>query len=213
MKPVVVILLAAVSVTELWQRATRETNSHAAARRGVASYSNKQYADAEKSFSVAATAAPSSHTAFNLGTAQIAAGHRAEGSATLEKAMTDASLRPSALYNRGNSALASKSFEHAIRDYTDALKLRPGDAQAKRNLEIALARQQAQKQSQAGKSQQQGKSPQQQKPAPQDQQQQPGNAPQQEGDAESLLRSVQQQEQEEMQRMKRARARSVRVGW
>ena len=212
MKPVVMILLAAVSVTELWQRATRETNSHAAAKRGVVSYSNKQYADAEKSFSVAATASPSPNTAFNLGTAQIAAGHRAEGSATLEKAMTDASLRPSALYNRGNSALASKSFEHAIRDYTDALKLRPGDAQAKRNLEIALARQQAQKQSQAGKSQQQGNSPQ-QKPAPQDQQQQPGNAPQQEGDAESLLRSVQQQEQEEMQRMKRARARSVRVGW
>jgi Ca-activated chloride channel homolog len=212
MKPVVVILLAAVSVTELWQRATRETNSHAAAKRGVASYSNKQYADAEKSFSVAATTAPSPNTAFNLGTAQIAAGHRAEGSATLEKAMTDASLRPSALYNRGNSALASKSFEHAIRDYTDALKLRPGDGQAKRNLEIALARQQAQKQSQAGKSQQQGNSPQ-QKPAPQDQQQQLGNAPQQEGDAESLLRSVQQQEQEEMQRMKRARARSVRVGW
>ena len=212
MKPVIVVLLAAVSVSELWQRATRETNSHAAARRGVESYSKKQYAEAEKSFSVAATASPSPATAFNLGTAQIAAGRRAEGSATLEKAIADTNLRPSALYNRGNSALASRSFEHAIRDYTEVLKLRPADMQAKRNLEIALARQEAQKQSQGGQSQQQGNSPQQQ-PAPQDQQQQPGNAPQQEGDAEALLRSVQQQEQEEMQRMKRARARSVRIGW
>jgi tetratricopeptide (TPR) repeat protein len=211
-KPFIVIFLAAVSATELWQRVTRETNSHAAAKRGVESYTKKQYAEAEKSFGVATTAAPSPAASFNLGTSQIAAGRRAEGSATLEKAINHTGLKPSALYNRGNSALASKSFEHAIRDYTDVLKLRPGDAQAKRNLEIALARQQAEKQSQGPSSLQQGQSPQQQKP-PENEQQQPGNAPQQEGDADSLLRSVQQQEQEEMQRMKRARARSVRIGW
>ena len=213
MKPLVLVLMAAMSATEMWQRATRETNSHAAAKRGVASYASKQYAEAEKSFATAAAAAPSPVTSFNLGTAQVASGKRAEGSATLEKAMTDQGLRAAALYNRGNSALASKSFDHAIRDYTDVLKLRPDDVQAKRNLEIALARQEAEQKSQGGQSQQQGQSPQ-QKPAPaNDPQQQPGEAPQQDGDAEALLRSVQQQEQEEMQRMKRARARSVRVGW
>jgi Ca-activated chloride channel homolog len=212
-KPIVLVLIATMSVTELWQRGTRETNSHAAAKRGAASYTAKQYAEAERSFATAATASPSPVTAFNLGTAQIAAGHRAEGSATLEEAMTEAGLRADALYNRGNSALASKSFEHAIRDYTDVLKLRPSDAQAKRNLEIAMARQEAQQKSQGGKSQQQGNSPQPNPPPSNEPQQQPGEAPQQEGDTEALLRSVQQQEQEEMQRMKRARSRSVRVGW
>lgn len=212
MKPLALFLAIAISVPQLVQRVTRETNSHAAASRGVTSYGGKQYGEAAQSFGTASALVPSPQNSFNFGTAQIAAGKYAEGAATIEKAMVDPSLRAAALFNRGNSALAAKSYEHAIRDYSETLKLRPSDAAAKRNLEIALARKQAQEQSQSGQKNQQGNTPQpqpSQSPSAGDE----GEQQQQEADTESLLRSVQQQEQEEMQRMKRARARSVRVGW
>src|SRR5207249_3296931 len=78
--------------------------------------------------------------AFNLGTAQIAAGNREQGSSTLARAMENPGLRADALFNRGNSALAANAFDYAIHDYVEALKLHPKDPGAKRNLEIALAK-------------------------------------------------------------------------
>ena len=205
---------AALSLSGLWQQMTRPTNSHAAASRGVAAYGSQQYGQAVSEFATAAGLDSSSRNVFNLGTAQIASGARAAGSATLETAMRDPSLRGQALYNRGNSALAANAYEHAVRDYTEALKVTPGDRDAKRNLEIALRRQQSeQQQQQSG-----GQNQQQQAPAPTPQpspDQAPEQGQQQEGEAdvEALLRSVQQQEQEELARMKRSRGDSRRVGW
>ncbi|MBK5259978.1 MAG: tetratricopeptide repeat protein [Thermoanaerobaculia bacterium] len=206
------ILLAAVSFSSMWQQAKRETNSHAATSRGVEQFERKQYNEAADSFTTAASTVRSPQSAFNLGTSQIAAGKRAEGAAALEKALKDPALRPDALYNRGNGALASKQYEHAIRDYTAGLKLRPGDAQAKRNLEIAIAQQQAQRRAQTGnRGGKQGD--QQQQPQPPQPKASSNEDRRQDADGEALLRSVQQQEQEEMQRMKKARMRSGRVGW
>ncbi len=209
---VIVILWSAAAMPPLWQMITRETNSHAAARRGVAQYNHRQFDAATKSFGNASSMKPTPQNAFNLGTAQIAAGKRSEGSNTLEKAMADRSLRADALYNRGNSALASKAFEYAVRDYSEALKLHPNDAQAKRNLEIALNRLRAMQRSRGSQPQQQPGAPQQQqqKPSPSNQQR---NQQRQDADIEALLRSVQQQEQEELARMKKARGESARVGW
>jgi Ca-activated chloride channel family protein len=194
----------------------RETNSHAAASRGASAYEAKQYADSVRSFKKAQELAPSSRGAFNLGTAEIAAGQREQGSAQLTEAIGDPELRADALYNRGNSALAAKALDHAVRDYIDALKANPNHAAAKRNLEIALIRRKDQQQQQqaggGGKQNQKGQSPQppkQQQPSAQGQQQkpQPGQV-----DMEALLRSVQQQEQEELRRMK-GRAAEGPVGW
>ncbi|HEX8153754.1 MAG TPA: tetratricopeptide repeat protein, partial [Thermoanaerobaculia bacterium] len=130
-------------------------------------------------------------------------------------AVKDPKLRADALFNRGNSALLSNAFEHAIRDYTETLKLRPNDMAAKRNLEIALEklRQQQKRNSGAGgKQNPQGskQNQQQQQPSAGAQQEQ---QPQGQADAESLLRSVQQQEQEERRRMKAAGRPRERVGW
>lgn len=201
------VVVAVVSLSSMWQQMTRPTNSKAAAGRGVLAYERQKYGDAASQFASAASSDPSPQNLFNLGTAQIAAGQRAEGSATLAKAMEDRALRPQALFNRGNSALAANALDHAIRDYTEALKLAPKDAEAKRNLEIALRRKQAMQQ-------QQQPSP---SPQPQEQQPQPRPEGKQEErgqtDAEALLRSVQQQEQEELARMKRSRSDSRRVGW
>ena len=208
----IALLLLAISPAAIFQNAWRETNSHAAAQRGATQYSAKHYDESAKSFAQSDRLTPSPASAFNLGTAEVAAGKTTEGSATLGRAMKDPRLRADSFFNRGNSALKSKAYEYAIRDYIETLKLRPHDAGAKRNLEIALDQLQSQRRSAAGN---QG----QKQPSPSNQQQQqkaPSAGPkedQQQSDAEALLRSVQQQEQEELQRMKKGRSESVRVGW
>lgn len=208
------IILLPFSLANLWHRAIGPTNSHAANVRGVKAYDAKKYADATKAFGVANSAHPTPANAFNLGTAQIAAGDHEQGSATLSGVMRDPQLREAAIYNRGNSALASNAFDNAIRDYSEALRLAPSDAQAKRNLEIALARKQQSKQSQSGQQKNPAGSRPDQKRPPQSQngmqkQQPAGN----EQNADALLRAVQEQEQEELNRMKRAKADRKRVGW
>src|SRR5712692_4022388 len=115
----------------LWWRGT---NSHAATARGTTAFARQKYDAAAASFRKANAIAPSSSHAFNLGTSEVAAGQRERGSSTLEQAMRDPSLRADALFNRGNSALAANAWDYAIRDYTAALRLRPADAAAKRNL-------------------------------------------------------------------------------
>ena len=126
--------------------------------------------------------------------------------------MSDVHLRADTLFNRGSSALASNAYDYAIRDFSEVLRLSPRDAAAKRNLEIALVRKMMQQRQSSGSRQpQKGSSPQ-----PQPQQAQPApDEKQQNRDAniESLLRSVQQQEEEELMRMHRARGEKLHVGW
>ena len=203
----IAVLLLAWNVAQLW----RETNSHAANAHGVKAYDAKNYAAAVRDFGAANSIEPSPRRAFNLGTAQVAAGNREQGSSTLAKAMTDKQLRADALFNRGNSALSSNAYDYAIRDYSDVLRLRPSDAAAKRNLEIALAHKSSVQRQRSG-----ARQPQPGAPQPQSQQQ-PQSAPdekqRQDANVESLLRSVQQQEEEELTRMHRARGEKLHVGW
>src|SRR5512143_3564220 len=119
------ILLLPFSLANLWHRAVEATNSHAANVRGVKAYQSNKYGEAAKAFAVANSARPSPANAFNLGTAQIAAGQHEQGSATLSAAMNDQALREAAIYNRGNSALAANAYDNAIRDYVEALRLSP----------------------------------------------------------------------------------------
>lgn len=202
------IALAILITLPAW---LHESNSHADAARGTKQYTQQQYSEAVRSFDRAQKAAPSARGAFNLGTAEVAAGKRPEGSAQLTQAMKDPALKADALYNRGNSALAANAYDYAIRDYIETLKLRPKDAAAKRNLEIAMTKKRASQQAAGGKGGGAGgQQPQQQKgqqPSPQ--------KPQKNGEADTdaLLRSVQQQEQEELSRMRRFGREPVRVGW
>jgi Ca-activated chloride channel family protein len=210
MKVFAILLIAGLPLVA---NLTRETNSHAATARGVKQFADKKYAEAQTSFATSSSIASTPARAFNLGTAQIAAGNHEAGSSTITKALADPSLRADALFNRGNSALEANAFDYAIRDYSQTLRLRPSDSAAKRNLEIALRRKEAmQKQQQGGGSgSQQNRGPQ-PKPQPSPQQgsqQQPKSDPSVEG----LLRSVQQQEQEELQRMHKPSRERLHVGW
>ena len=187
------IVLLAFSPPWWW----RETNSRAAAARGRKAFERNESAAAAQAFQRANEIAPSPRSAFNLGTARIAAGDRSGGSAALEPALRDRALRADAYFNRGNSALGAGALDEAIADYRHALRADPRHAAAKRNLEIALARRQSsRRQEQGGARGQQGES--QQRPSPSAGQ----RPPEGELDLESLLRSVQQQEEEELRRMK-----------
>lgn len=201
---IVLVLLLAIAAPEWW----RETNSHAASARAERAYAEKQYATAAEGFGRAQQIDATPRGAFNLGTARIAAGAREEGAAALEMAFADPSLRADALFNRGNSALAAKALDQAIGDYVGALRANPRHAAAKRNLEIALARRASAERASSGGQQQQSGGKQQQQPSPSEGgERQPGQI-----DLDALLRSVQQQEQEELRRMK-GRAGEARVGW
>lgn len=199
----------------------RETNSEASAKRGVKQFHKGSYSDAEKSFKQSAALRSDPTTSFNVGTSQVAAGHFEEGSETLSKLTQDPALRADAYYNRGNSALGSKAYDYAIRDYSEALKLRPSDIAAKRNLEIALKRKAESTPSPSSKPQQQQQQQQQQSQQKPQQggKQNPDSGSQQpkpktgQADVDALLRSVQQQEKEELSRMKHAHTEGKRVGW
>lgn len=210
-----------VALLLMWLRWTdiffRPTNAHAANAKGVKAYAKKDYGNAAKAFREANALRPSPASAYNVGTSQIAAGHHEEGSAALAQAMSDPTLRPDSLYNRGNSALAANSYDYAIRDYTAALRLRPNDAQAKRNLEIALARKAMQ--SAGGGNGSNGAGGQQPKPEQQkngknskqpNQQTERGTG---DANADALLRAVQQQEKEELSRMRKQRPEERKIGW
>jgi len=207
------LVWSAVARPPLWHlfqsggiAAALQTNSRSATKRGIKEFKSNQ--DATHSFAEAHAIEQSPSTAFNLGTAQIAAGDREHGSQSLEQSMRDPALRADALYNRGTSALSANAYDAAIRDYIDALRLRPNDLAAKRNLEIALARKRAAEQSKnrSGANQQQ--------PSPQQKQsaaQQPN--PKSDPNVDALLRSVQEQEKEELTRMHRGKGEKSHVGW
>lgn len=200
-------LVIALNLAQLW----RDTNSHAANARGAEAFSKKQYTEAAKAFEKQSALHQSPNASFNLGTSQIAAGNRELGSSTISKALQDPQLRGDAFFNRGNSALAAKAYDYAIHDFTEALRANPRDAAAKRNLEIALAQKQAsQRPSSGARGDPSGQTPgpQPQRPQTGQRQEKAGNA-----DADALLRSVQQQEQEELARMHRSRPDRVHVGW
>jgi len=203
----IVLLVLAIDVARVWH----DLDAYLANVRGVRQYAAKQYAKSTASFEKANAIQPTPPRAFNAGTAEIAAGDRERGAAALDQAMRDPRLRADALYNRGTSALAAKAYDSAIRDYVDVLKLRPNDAATKRNIEIARALKQALEQQQRQRQGSGGPKPQSQKPQPQASGQQPQK--QGETDLDALLRSVQQQEKEELSRMHKARGEKLRVGW
>ncbi|HVT43493.1 MAG TPA: tetratricopeptide repeat protein [Thermoanaerobaculia bacterium] len=205
------LVLLLVSFPDVLLQFVRPTNSAAASRRGVEAFEKGDYRESVEAFSDAARIRPGPQPAFALGTATIAAGDPARGAALLEQALSDETTAPDAHFNRGNVALHADRLDEAIAEYADTLRARPGDVAAKRNLEIALRRKESEE-----KQQQEGgeNAPQ---PDDQSEQNQEGSGQPQpsEGkqDLEALLRSIEQQEREELSRMRRSRSEQRRVGW
>lgn len=216
------LLLIVASLGVVGPRIKDGTNSKVEADRGAHAYSKGDHKKAVTAYGSVKKLAPGVISSFDLGTALVAAGDRAKGTRELEAAVKDPRLGAMAHYNRGNAELDAKKYDGAIREYVDALRLNPHDLRFKRNLEIALRKKQQQKKKQqqnngGGKNKQQQQSdqkkPDQNKSG---QKQQPKSAQrkdQKSNEMESILRSVEQQEREELQRMLKARVAKRPIGW
>jgi len=124
------------------------------------------------------------------------------------QAAADPVLSEAAIFNRGNALLMQGRPEEAIQAYVRALRARPDDTDAKRNLEIALRLlDEKKKQQQQGKGQDQNKNPQQE---PQQgggrgrppQQKNPGEMTEEE--ARQVLEALQQEEKQGIKKHARA---------
>jgi Ca-activated chloride channel family protein len=104
-------------------------------------YDEGNGAKAVEAFSKAAAARPNDPRAkFNLADALYKAGKFDEAKAIYESLATDARspLALAARYNLGNTHFQKRDFADAVKAYREALRLSPHDADARRNLELAL---------------------------------------------------------------------------
>jgi Ca-activated chloride channel family protein len=114
----------------------------------------KRVEEAVNHFAREAALAPKDPSgAYNLGTALSLAGRGEEALAALRKAKgaSRGDLAADASFNSGNVLLSGRQWESAAAAYRDALRARPGDADAAWNYELALRRLDQQKQQQQQK--------------------------------------------------------------
>lgn len=156
--------------------------------RGNRHYRNGRYAEAVDAYTrviEAGKAAPEVH--YNLATALLALGRYADAERHFQSALqgVDPELRQRSFYNLGNRFLGEgrgisdvqqqgAMLDAAIEAYRRALRLQPGDVDAKWNLELALRERERNEQQQ--NQQQQSQNQQQQDESEQDQQQSGGGS-------------------------------------
>ncbi|MHB0969015.1 MAG: tetratricopeptide repeat protein [Thermoanaerobaculia bacterium] len=194
------------------------TNSRAATKRGMEAWEKNDAAAAVRAFGEAERLDKTKESAANLATAEIAAGEYATGLERLAPLVDDPDVGRRALYNRGTGALLSGDLSRAIDDLSEYLRREPADVSAKRNLELALRRndeRQRQRQQQRRQQEQQQRERGEDKGEGEGKGREEGEQSQRPGDidAESLLRSVAQQEKEELSRMRRAGRERSGIGW
>ena len=180
-------------------------------------YEQKKYDDALKMYVDAQASRPGApELHYNIGNVLF---RKKEFDKAIEEylraqAAPDPVLSQAASFNRGNAFLMQGRPEEAIKAYVQALRARPDDTDAKRNLELALRlleqqKKQQQQQNQQQKDKDQDKSPQKQ-PQPTDggasppQQKRSGEMTEEE--ARQVLEALQQEEKEGIKKHARALA-------
>ena len=145
---------------------------------------------------------------FDLGTALVGAEQHERGEQILRSLAGDETMMAPSWYNTGNSQLARGAIDEAIESYTQALRRSPTSMSAKRNLEIALRRQEQQQQNGSGGGENEDEE--QEEGSSGESEQEPAEL---DPDLERVLRSVDQQEREELSRMRRANAMQRPTDW
>ena len=121
------------------------------AKEGQKALDEKKPAEALPHFQRQIDLAPKDVTgSYNLGTAQSRAGKPAEALASLEKARKEGrgGLAADAAFNAGQTFYREKKYEPAAAAFREALKRRPGDADAAWNYELCARRAEDEKQKQ-----------------------------------------------------------------
>ncbi len=129
---------------EILARPSRETN------KGLKAYETGDSAQALAAFEKARAARPNSPaTRFNEAVGQVKTGKAQEAIETFTALTREKNdLGFESHYNLGNALLGAQQLPGAVAAYRDALRLKPDDARARRNLEIALRQQEQQKKDQ-----------------------------------------------------------------
>jgi Ca-activated chloride channel family protein len=188
--------------------------SDALVRKGNRLYKQKQLARSQKAYEEAVHAAPGDATAnYNLGdvlfrqnnfdSAAKSFGAGADNS-------RDSSSRENSLYNKGVALVKGQKLKESIDAWEKALKINPSDQETRENLQKALLefkrQQQQQQQDQKKKQDQQQQKKQDQKDQQQQPQPQPSKLTRQQ--AEQLLKSLQERENELQKKMNQNKTRS-----
>ena len=213
MKALALILSAAVAGSSL--PLLRPSNSKQLTESGRAAFMEGRFDEAFEALGAAAALSDAPSSTFNAASAAVGAGRTEEGAAALEEIAAQSwPLGVDSRFNQGNAFLMRQQWDEAIERYIDVLRRDPDSADAKRNLEIALRRQAAQQEeSDQGDPRPQpspsaGEQPQPSPPRPGDREGKEEMSP------EEILRSIAEQEREELRRMRRERAGERRaVGW
>ncbi|HEX5854925.1 MAG TPA: VWA domain-containing protein [Thermoanaerobaculia bacterium] len=127
------------------------SSSRSEAKRGQKALDEKKLDEAIAHFSRETEMEPKDLTgSFNLGTAQSRAGRTAEALASLGKARKEgrAGVAADAAFNTGQTLYREKQYEPAAAAFREALKRRPGDADAAWNYELCARRAEEEKQRQ-----------------------------------------------------------------
>lgn len=217
MKLVLPVIIGALSFGTVWSALTRESSSSRAAAEGIEAWEREETGAAAEAFGTAWQIREDPGSAFNLGTTLAAGGERELALRLLEQARTDPALAPASFYNEGTFELGNGNLDASIEALKQSLRLDPSNRDAKRNLEIALQqREEEQSRSQEQSGGGEDGEDQQQEP---DEGEQEGRESDEGSEAESdprlesILQSVEDQEREELSRMRRARAQSRGNDW
>jgi tetratricopeptide (TPR) repeat protein len=111
-----------------------------AAKKGVEDFRAKRVAEAQRDFREAERREPDEPVwKFDVGTADAAAGETSAARAELAKAAesSDPAIAARALYQIGTLDLQAGNYPEAVNELRRSLEIVPGDADAKRNFEIA----------------------------------------------------------------------------
>lgn len=153
---------------------------HVLLREGDKAYLYSNYAESEAAYQEALKKDPvNEKAAYNLGNAQYRQGNYQGAEKAFQSAAqaADNSDRADALHNLGNALVQQEKYQEAIQAYQKSLRLRPGDAGSKRNLQLAKEklREQQQQQQQSQSSQNQKQQQQEQQKGGQQQNQPPSS--------------------------------------
>jgi Ca-activated chloride channel homolog len=200
-------------------------------KKGNRLYSEGKFEEAEKVYLDAQVKNPGKpEIIYNLGNSLIKQKKHEEGIRTLRQAIDkgDKALQEKSWYNIGNGFFSMGNYKDSAGAYIQALKLNPGDTEAKHNLELALLRMKSSQQSADSRQQSKEKEKQKDQQTENNQKQQANNeqekkeekqkqAQMKEGtltkeQALQLLDAVQNQEQKEKRRLLERQAKEITNG-
>lgn len=153
MKETVAVLgLAAAFLLPFGGKAHREVEL------GNRAYEEGEYEEALRAYTEAGVAAPEApELHYDIGNVLYRQGDFEGAAEAYTRAVLSAppTLLPDASYNLGNALYRGERYEEAVKAFRRALEARPGDRDAKRNLELALRQLEARQQPQAGQDEEQ----------------------------------------------------------